>query len=390
MRQERPIFYDEHINCWQLFRYEDILRVITDYHTFSSDRKRVFAKDQAAIHSSPVSNDPPRHRQVRDIVNHAFTVRMVEQLVPQITEITNELLNKVIPTGEIDIIKDLAHPLPAIVMADLLGIPEDARERLKQWTEILIARDYHDTVDYLKTQSLSDSQVDIPHALSIRPIKDAMQGMQEVDAYLMRLLEERKRQPHNDLISRLLTTEVGGQRLTDTELIGFCVFLLIASNQITAHLIGNAMHCFIEHPAIQKRLRQQPSLMRDAIEEVLRYHPPVKSMIRIATTDTNIGEYGIQKDQVLILWLASANHDEQFFQNPECFDIQREPNQHIAFGHNIHYCLGAPLARLEARIALNTILAQLPDIRRKGDKPLEPIWSGTVFGVKSLPITWGG
>jgi len=389
MRESMPIFYDESIRSWHLFRYDDILQVINDYTTFSSDRKRILPQkqDQAAIHSSIISMDQPRHKQLRHVVNQVFTPQVVMQITTRITSIINGLLDTVVSNSEMDVIKDFASPLPVLVLADLLGTPEAQRGRLKRWTEVIVSREYHDAVEQ-RQQSLNigaPSQSADTHPLHIRSV---MQEMREMDDYFLQLLQERQHHPGNDLISRLLAVEVHGEPFSQTELLGLCASFLIAGSEVTAHLLGNAILCFDEYPEALASVRHHPSLIPMAIEEVLRYRSPLKSMIRIAAIDTEFCHYSINKNQVIILWLASANHDETHFLHPEQFDIQRKPNRHLGFGHGIHYCIGAVLARLEIQIALRIMLERFPTFRRVPGTHLEPIRSGTIFGVKHLPIVF--
>jgi cytochrome P450 len=367
MRQQHPVFYDQKANCWHVFRYDDVSRVLIEHATFSSDGERMLPGANTAIFSI-VLMDPPRHRQLRNLVTQAFTLRAVAQLAPRISKITNGLLDKVIATGEMDVIRDLASPMPIIVIAELLGVAAEKRESFKRWSDALIEQDDNKgEEEYLQTN---------------------IQKIEEMNQYFVQVLEQRRLQPQNDLISMLLAAKLDGQHLTKSEILGFCVLLLIAGNLTTINLIGNAFLCFDEHPDVMERLHNNPALMPSAVEEILRYRPPVKSIDRITTTETTIGGQRIDPNQFIKAWMGSANHDETQFPNPERFDIQREPNRHLAFGHGIHFCLGAPLARLEAKIALNTVLERMSEIRRIPSVPLEPINSPVMLGVKSLPITF--
>ena len=207
--------------------------------------------------------------------------------------------------------------------------------------------------------------------------------------YFTQVLEERRQHPQNDLVSALLAAEVDGERLSNIELLGFCGLLLVAGNETTTNLLGNMVLCFDEHPEVVEQLRANRALVPGAIEEVVRYYSPVKAMVRITTTETTLGEQHIGPNQMMVAWIGSANRDEAEFPDADRFDIEREPNRHIAFGRGIHFCLGAPLARLEAKIALNTMLDRLPGSWQVADAPLEMINSFIVFGTKKLPMTWG-
>jgi cytochrome P450 len=312
--------------------------------------------------------DPPRHRQLRNLVSQAFTPRMVAQLEPRITAITNELLDHVADAGEMDVVRDLAYPLPVTVIAELLGIPAELREDFKRWSDAIVAGE----------EGLSEEQ---RHAL--------FQEIQGMYGYFTQVLEERRQHPQNDLVSALLAAEVDGERLSNLELLGFCGLLLVAGNETTTNLIGNMILCFDENPDVVERLRTNRTLVPGAIEETLRYYSPVKAMPRITTTETMIGDQHLGPNQFIVAWIASANRDEAEFPDADRFDIEREPNRHIAFGRGIHFCLGAPLARLEAKIALNAMLDRLPGRWQVADVPLEMTRSFVVFGPKKLPMTWG-
>ena len=364
MRDTQPVFKHPEWEGWQVFRYKDVARVLNEYATFSSAS---FDDESDPIGSSILQMDPPRHRQLRSLVSQAFTPRMVAQLEPRITAITNELLDNVIATGQMDVVGNLAYPLPVTVIAELLGIPPELREDFKRWSDAIVAGD----------ESLSEEER--------RALFHEIQGMY---GYFTQVLEERRQHPQNDLVSALLAAEVDGQRLSDMELLGFCGLLLVAGNETTTNLLGNMILCFDENPGVVERLRDNRALVPGAIEETLRYYSPVKAMPRVTISETMIGDQRIGPGQVIVAWIGSANRDEAEFPDADRFDIEREPNRHIAFGKGIHFCLGAPLARLEAKVALNAMLDRLPGVWHVADQPLEMVKSFVVFGAKKLPMTW--
>jgi cytochrome P450 len=366
MRATQPVFKHPEWGGWQVFRYADVSRVLTEYATFSSTS---FDDGSDPIGSSIISMDPPRHRQLRSLVTQAFTPRMVAQMEPRITAITNELLDNVADKGQMDVVADLAYPLPVTVIAELLGIPVELREDFKRWSDAIIAGD--------GTQSEEER----------RALFQEIQGMY---GYFTEVLEERRQHPQNDLVSALLAAEVNGQKLSNMELLGFCGLLLVAGNETTTNLLGNMVICFDENPGVVERLRNNRALVTGAIEETLRYYSPVKAMPRVTTKATMIGDQQIDAGQGIIAWIGSANRDEGEFPDPDRFDIEREPNRHIAFGHGIHFCLGAPLARLEAKVALNAMLDRLSGDWHLADLPLEMVKSFIVFGAKKLPMSWDG
>lgn len=380
MRESRPVSYDADGGYWQIFRYDDVLRIANDHATFSSEgRRRVLGEeDQAAIPPSIISMDPPRHRQFRNLVTQAFTPRAVAQLAPRITAIANELLDRVIPTGAMDVIDDLARPLPVIVIAELLGIPVEDRPRFKRWADTLLAEDDEGGEAGKRTSDIGDDRLR----------RAARQALDEMRAYFEPILAERRRRPRHDLISDLLAAEVDGQRLAEDELIGFCTLLLIAGHITTTNLLGNAMVCLDEHPGALASLLREPVLVPSAVEEVLRWRPPAKMIVRLAVSDTTIAAQPVRRGQTIVAWIASANRDEAHFPEPERFDVRRQPNPHLGFGHGIHFCIGAPLARLEGKLALQVMLERLHGFERVPDIPLEPLGSPVLAGVKHYRVTF--
>jgi cytochrome P450 len=314
--------------------------------------------------------DPPRHRQLRNLVNLAFTPRVIVQLEPRILEITRELLDQL--PGEVDIVRDLAVPLPVTVIAELLGIPVEKRADFKRWSDSALATS--GPPSYFE-------QGEQWHA--------RMRDQEQMNAYLTQMMAERRKVPQSDLMSSLVEAEVEGKRLTPTEVLAFCTLLLVAGNETTTHLIGNSVICLSQHPEALEQLRHNSALIPGAIEEVLRYLSPVKMMARFTKTETTLGGQDISARQSVMAWIGSANRDEAQFPEPDRFDIQRDPNRHIAFGHGIHFCLGAPLAQLEGKLALAALLERFPGQWQLPDLPLESVEGMIVFGAKRLPLIWG-
>lgn len=368
MRESAPVFKDEQSGSWHVFRYADVERVLSDHGTFSSR----FGGDDPSeagqlFAASLVTTDPPRHRQLRSLVSQAFTPKAVEGLAPRISALTEDLLDKIVSAGTADLIEDLAYPLPVIVIAELMGIPAEDRDRFKHWSDVIV----------------SQTQSGVPNA-------DQSTTNREMAEYFLALIEHRRSRPGNDLISNLLLAEIDGQKLSVAELLGFCSLLLVAGNETTTNLIGNAVLCFTETPGITERLRAEPALLPQAIEEVLRYRSPVQSMYRVTAADTALGGVPIPAGAPLVAWIGSANRDERQFEHAEQFDVDRGPIRHLAFGHGIHFCLGAPLARLEARIALQAIQARLPGLAVTHGSRLQRMDSTIVYGLKELPVRWQG
>jgi cytochrome P450 len=367
MRARQPVSFDDRFKSWNVYRYDDVLQVLGDHATFSSERPAT--PGQPGL-PSIVGQDPPRHRKLRGLVTQAFTPRVVAELAPRISEVAGELIDKVLPRGEMDFMKDFGYPLPIIIIAELLGIPLEEQATFRRWSETLISGP---RTDAARGRSYAEER-----AANLRDLND----------YFRRILDERRREPRQDLVSRLLAAEVDGERLGETDLLEFCRLLLIAGYETTAYLVGSAVLCLDEHPEIADELRAQPALLPAAVEELVRCYPSVGGSMRLAKADTRIGEQAIAAGDNVIVWFGSANYDESQFADAERVDIHRSPNRHLGFGHGIHFCLGAPLARLEARIALGLVLERLPRLRRSPGRPVEAMESPFVFGPKSFHVTF--
>ncbi len=358
MRNDQPVSLEERMGIWQVFRYEDVSKVITDYARFSS---QAFGVSGSFLKDTLVAKDPPDHRKLRNLVNQAFTPRAVARLSDRITQITQELLDTVHSQGRMDVVSDIAFPLPAKVIAELLGVPAEDWNIFQRWARI---------------DSSSPAQ------------QASGQSMQEeMSSYFSALLKERRRSPREDLISALSVAEVDGERLSESDLVSFCILLLAAGQETTKNLIANAIVCLTDHPDAMQRLVREPALMPTAIEEILRYLPPVWFLFRQTTTDVELAGQHIPANNMVLAWTASANRDPAQFPDPDRFDIEREPNRHLAFGHGIHFCVGAPLARLEAKIVLPMMLEQLKGLQRVKGVPIT-VHMGIVFVIRSLPVTF--
>lgn len=371
MRRTQPVFYDEQHATWHVFGYADVQRVLSDHETFSSDVVQTLnlTENEKTSHASLIFMDPPRHRQMRNLANLAFTPGAVARLEPRISEITHALLAQL--PDNVDIVRDLAVPLPVSIIGELLGIPAERQADFKRWSDSAIA--ISGPPDYIK----QDEQWQMH-----------MRNQEEMHAYLTEMVEKRLQSPQNDLMSSLVNAEIAGERLNTREMLAFCVLLLVAGNETTTQLIGNSAICLARSPEILEELRQQTTLLPGAIEEVLRYLSPVKMMGRFTKTETTLGNQRIGARQSIMAWISSANRDEAQFPQAERFDIRRNPNRHLAFGHGIHFCLGAPLARLEARIALAAMLERFPGQWQLPLSSLEAAEGMVVFGARHLPLTW--
>jgi cytochrome P450 len=375
MRRDQPVAYDAEANLWAVYCYDDVKRVLTDYHVFSSDRARIespaFAdRERARRRNGLIGTDPPRHRQLRDLVSRAFTQRAVANLEPRIGEISNDLLDQALQSPAFDLVRDFSDPLPVIVIAEMLGIPTEDRTTFKRWSDDLIG----------ESEGYSDGETEARIARRRR-------SLDEMDRYFCQVIAQRRQQPRDDLITRLVQAEIDGERLSDDDLLAFCTLLLIAGNVTTTNLIGSAGLCLLEHRDQYDRLRADPTLVPSAIEEVLRFEPPAQAVIRVTATETTLGDQEVPPGATVVPFVGSANRDEAVFANPDTFDIARSPNPHLSFGYGIHFCLGAPLARLESRVALRCLLDRTADLQL-ADPSAVGFTKGFLHGVTRLPLRW--
>ena len=362
MRENHPIYYSSEFHSWFVSRYGDVQSVIDDTATFSSE-KSIWSRPGADPSKSTKTllwTDPPRHRQLRTLINQAFTPRTIANLAPRISQIVHSHLDAIEAQGSLDIIKDLANPLPIIVIAELLGIPSQDQAQFKQWSDIIVG-----TARKQKKQAVID-----------------------MNGYFLTIVTQRRQQPQDDLISALLNAHIEGTYLTDAEILSFCRLLLVAGHETSTNLIGNALLTLDEHPETLAEVQRQPELIPGAIEEVIRYRTPIQRLRRAATVDIEMRGQLIKAGEIVSPILASANRDAEQFDAPEIFDIHRTPNRHSGFGHGIHYCIGSSLARLETRLALEALLTRFSNLKRVPNIPIEHVASSFVYGVKSLPMTF--
>lgn len=362
MRATAPVYAHPAHGALSVFGYEDVQRVLSDYASFSSERGGGQATaDEHALATSLISTDPPRHRQLRNLVTQAFTPRAVAQLEPRISAIVEELLDHALAhSREIDFIEEFAVPLPVIVIAEMLGVPPERRTDFRRWSDVMVS-------------NTGGAQMGV--------------AQREMAAFFGEMIARRRAEPRDDLISHLITSEIDGERLNQVELIGFCMLLLIAGNETTTNLLGNAVLALDAHPGAWATLRERPLLAASAVEETLRYLSPVQSMFRVARAESRLSDVSVRPGQFIIAWIGSANRDPAQFPNPDVFDIERTPNRHLAFGHGIHFCLGAPLARLEGRVALEALARRASRLAVREGSDLQWAPSDIVYGVRRLPVT---
>jgi cytochrome P450 len=315
--------------------------------------------------------DPPDHTRLRALVNKAFTGQVVTQLEARIQTIADGLLDRVHAKGSMDLIEDFAFPLPMIVIAELLGIPPRDRLRFRNWSTAFV------------TPSANLQR-------SAKKLAKAGQVMADFTRYMRQVFAERRQEPRNDLISRLLQAEENGDTLREEELFSMMILLIVAGHETTVNLIGNGMLALLQHPEQRALLQAHPTLLPAAIEEMIRYDGPVeRATMRFATEDVPLGDQTIRRGDAVSLVLASADRDPAHFPNPDTFDITRENNRHLGFGLGIHYCLGSALARSEGQIAINTLLQRYPTLRLAAP-PDQLKWRTIPIlrGLHHLPVQW--
>lgn len=382
LRAEDPVHWCEPWNCWVLTRYADVEATFLDSHRFLNSgrftslmeqlpepvREEIQPLEQHML-LGLISSDPPVHTRLRALVHKAFTPRAVAEMREQIQAIVDQHLDAVQDTGSMDLVRDLAYPLPVTVISSMLGIPPADREQFKQWSD-----------DIMLFQATGRATPE-----TMRFSQRALLAMRD---YLSDIFAQRRRQPREDLISALVAAEEQGDRLTTGELLSTCVTLLVAGHGTTTNLIGNSMLALLRHPDQLQTLRDDTALIGVAVEEFLRYDTPLQRNRRVAATDLEFGGKQIKQGDLILQILGAANRDPEQFPEPHRLDIRRQPNRHIGFGKGIHFCVGAPLARLEAPIAINTILRRMPGLELAVDA-VEWRHEHAVFrSLRSLPVVF--
>jgi cytochrome P450 len=375
LRSEDPVYWDAFLHAWVVTRYAD---VVTVFDRFSADRtptpEQLTAMGMAAL--SPIAQvmvrqmlflDPPAHTRVRSLAARAFTPRRVERLRAHIQEIVEDLLDGVAAAGSMDIIADLAYPLPAIVTAEMLGVPPTDRDQLKAWSE-----------DFAEVLGNFQHNPD--------RISRLLRSLDDMTAYFRAAVRRDQDHPIEGLIHALATVEVEGDRLSEDEVIANTIVTMVGGQETTTNLIGNGVLTLLRNPDQLDKLRNDPSLTPSAVEELLRYESPSQHTARLAPEDIQLGGTLIRKRQAVIAVMGAANRDPARFPDPDRFDICRLDNRHVAFGWAAHFCFGAPLARIEGQIAFGTLLRRFPNLRlRPGPLTWRPNLG--LRGLTSLPVT---
>ena len=379
LRASQPLFrttLPDKTPVWLLTRYEDVAALLKD-ERFAKDKRKAMTPDQLRkmpwvppmfrpLERNMLDLDPPDHTRLRTLVHKAFTPSLIAQMRERIQTLADELLTQVVHKGKCDLIRDYALPLPMTIITEILGVPTRDRNKFHRWSKAVV--------------SLSSPSP------TLRVIPNVWMFVK----YLRRFFERRRLDPRDDLASALIRAEEAGDRLNRDELLAMVFLLLIAGHETTVNLIGNGMLALFEHPEAMNRLRQEPSKIKTAVEELLRYTSPVfMSTERYAREDVTIHGITIPRGEMTLGVIGSANRDEKIFHNPDELDITREPNKHLSFGHGIHFCLGAPLARLEAEVAISTLLRRIRELRLSVS-PDALRWRPSMIlrGLDSLPISF--
>lgn len=368
LRAEDPV-HQTPAGMWVLSRYDDVALLLRDPRFGRRGFQELIAArfGRAGLGRSMLLQDPPDHTRLRALVNKAFTPRVIEGLRGQIQQMVDGLLDAVASRGEMELIADLAYPLPASVICEMVGVPAADRDLFRQWSYDL-ARSFDAIV-------FPDPEV----------IARANAAGDAIGAYFHDLVAERRRAPRADLLSALIAVEEAGDRLSTEELFATAVLLFLAGHETTANLIGNGVLALLRHPAELQRLRQDPAQIESGVEELLRYDSPVQRVSRIANEDAIIGGRSIPKGSLVLTLLGAANRDPAHFSEPDRLDVTRRDNRHLAFGWGIHFCLGAPLARLEGQIAIGTLLRRLPRLALAAER-VEWRQTATLRGLMALPV----
>src|SRR5437667_1292567 len=363
LRAESPVLHvPPPFNGWMVFDYETVKWIMTDHASFSS---RIPAPNFSFIFT-----DPPEHTRLRNLISRAFTPRAIADLEPTIREISKELFDSTIAAGKMEFGADFSAPLAMRVIAGMMGMAPEDWPRYKRWNDKILGLTF--------TRSGGDQ--------AQQAMRDFNSVTNEMSVYLVETIGDRRKSPQNDLLTGLFEAEVEGDRLSHEEILAFFQLLMFAGQETTTNLLNNAVLSFLDHPDQLSRLRNAPQLLPSAIEEVLRYRSPFQWMMRTPLRDVEVHGTAIRKGAFVLPMVGAANRDPKRFPHPNRFDIARDPNPHVAFGHGIHFCLGAALARLEARIALSDLLSRFESFEYAGDKPWQPREGLIAYGPASLPI----
>jgi cytochrome P450 len=382
LRDADPVHWSDAWKGWVLTRYADVTSTLRDFSRFSNvGRIDLFLEqlpEEGRGKMGPLKGhfsraithlDPPDHTRIRKLLKTVLSTHLVQSMRPRIEALVSELISEVQDAGRMDVIRDFAYPLPAIVLGEMLGIPPEDRDQYKKWSD-----------------DIGVGLVGTGRA-ALDNVERARQSLFELTDYLRPLVAQRRQHPRNDLISNLIAIEVKGDRLSERELFSTCITLILAGHGTTTNLIGNGILALLRHPDQLEALKNDPSLIEVAVEELLRFDSPLQRIWRMATEDVEIDGKHIRKGQIVLPTMGAANRDPAEFSEPDRLNIRRQDNPHVALGTGIHLCVGGPLARLQGAIAINALLQRLPSLQLETEALA---WEANLFhrGLKSLPVVF--
>lgn len=378
LRGKKPdnlVSYDEELKMWNVYGYPEATAILSDPKVFSSDQMRLdpIKVDEAIVEGDFSHTDPPKHRKLRGLVDHAFTPRLVAKLESRVHGIIDELLDELHGRQRFDLMADLAAPLPLIMIADLMGVPPADRPLLRGWMDQML--DGGDQFESPEEQLAGEAE-----------LQDELKLLWEMRDYWRDLAVDRRRQPREDLLSELVRAEVDGERLTDSMVSNICNRLLVNGHLTTAMLIGNTVLCLDAFPDQAALVREDRTRVPAVIEESLRYLSPICGVGRATNAAAEVGGQLIPADQLMIVWTGAANRDPRQFADPHRFDLTRSPNPHLGLGRGVHFCVGRQLARMEGKAALEALLERFPMLRPDPDNPATFLRVIDSDGVATLPV----
>jgi cytochrome P450 len=363
LREHAPVYHNERIDFWALSRFDDVLAGLHDPDIYTSTGGVAIEHTDAALQSM-IEMDPPEHTQMRKLIARRFTPRRIAELEPRVRDWTNTLLDSLAGRAEFDVVREFSALLPTTVVGTMLGIPPSRHDDARRWTDDLLTREPGNPV----------------------PPRAAAEGAMNIAVLAQQLSEARRAHPEDDLLSLLVAAELDGVPLTDEQVIGFCLLLISGGHETTSKLIANGVRLFATHPEQRDAVIANPALMPGAVEELLRYTSPTQYMARTVTRDVTLHDVVMPAGAKVVLLLGSGNRDRREFDRPDEFDVTRANPRILAFGHGAHVCLGAAVARLEARVALQEFLARYPEYLVDEDA-VEFLHSGNVQGPTSVPVS---
>ncbi|MEU8976386.1 cytochrome P450 [Streptomyces monashensis] len=380
-RPQQPVTVDDS-GVVHVYGHAEILEVYGDPRTYSSNVEALlFGAPEGEAHSEGALSaaDPPQHTKLRKIVSRAFTPKLVAGLEQGIADVTGQLLDDAAGKGRLELVGDLAYPMPVMVIADMLGVPRSDRDLFKHWVDTILSAAGDVNVEDAVKDGAGTRRDDADVAAAMGQVPELME-------YLRTHAADRRSTPRDDLLTKLVEAEVDGERLSDTQVVNFSRELLVAGHLTTSATIANLLLCLDAHPQQFARLRANQDLIPGAVEETLRFLGPLAASVRATAEDTELAGVKIPKKSLVRLWLGAGSRDERVFARPDEFDPGRDPNPHLGFGRGIHFCIGAPLARLESSVCLRILLDRYPDVRADPDERPEFLSLDDLLAVSKLEL----